>query len=190
MQLHKHQVWKWLRINLLAVVLLGLMVTPAFAATLQLYSIGNSVVTGKTFTTFTHTGENPIFTGSASANTQVSIALNAATNRITSDSSGAWVFTPTTLLAGTHDVLITAGTESKSFTLTIASAAAAASPTATLTPTKAASTSTPTTLPVSGGEHLTWIMVVIGTVLLGLGMMGWSVAATAAPVEQPTEQND
>lgn len=178
-----YQIFKWLRINTLALVLLSLTAAPAFAATLQLYSIGNSVVTGKTFTTFTHTGENPTFTGSASANTQVSIALNAATNRVTSDSTGAWVFRPTTLLAGTHDVLISAGSESKAFSLTIASAAATASPTATIAPTKAATVSTPTTLPVSGGEHLTWMLVMAGMVLLGLGMMGWSVAGTVATTQ-------
>ena len=184
-----YQFFKWLRINALVMVLLSLTAAPAFAATLQLYSIGNSVVTGKTFTTFTHTGENPTFTGSASANTQVSIALNAATNRVTADSSGAWVFTPTTLLVGTHDVLITSGSETKSFSLSISSASAVASPTATIAPTKAATTSTPTTLPVSGGEHLTWMMIVAGIVMLGLGMMGWSVAATSAPT-QNTELDD
>jgi hypothetical protein len=182
-----YQLFKWLRINALAVVLLSLTATPAFAATLQLYSIGNSVVTGKTFTTFTHTGENPTFTGSASANTQINIALNAATNKVTSDDSGAWVFTPTTLLAGAHDVVISAGTETKSFTLTIASVSATVTP--TIAPTKAATVSTPTTLPVSGGESLTWMMVLAGVMMLGLGMMGWSVAASAAPVETMEEHD-
>jgi hypothetical protein len=182
-----YQFFKWLRINVVAMVLLGLTVTPAFAATLQLYSIGNSVVTGKTFTTFAHTGLNPVFTGSASANTQVNIALNAATNKVTSDDSGAWVFTPTTLVAGVHEVVISSGTETKSFSLTISSASATVTP--TITPTRAATASTPTTLPVSGGEDLTWMMVIGGTLMLGLGLMGWSVSATPARVETVEEHD-
>lgn len=180
--------FKWLHIQVVALVLMSLTTAPVFAATLQLHSIGSSSVTGKTFTTFTHTGENPVFVGSASANTQVNIALNAATNKVTSDDSGAWVFTPTTLKVGAHEVVISSGTETKSFSLTIASSSSSTA-TPTATPTKASAATAPATLPVSGGEGLTWMLAVGGVLLLGLGMMGWSVSA--ATVTAPsTEEHD
>lgn len=178
------QVGKWLRAQALALVLMTLTVSPAFAATLQLYSIGNSVTTGKTFTTFSYAGENPIFVGSASAKAQVNIALNAATNKVTADDSGAWVFTPTTLLVGSHEVVISSGTETKSFTLNISSASATITPTATPT-VRPTTTSTAAALPVTGGEGFTWMIVLAGVMMLGLGMMGWSIIA---PV-QATQTN-
>jgi hypothetical protein len=180
--------------SLMVVLGLAVLSQPIKAAVLQLTSIGNSLVPTTAFTTWTYVGENPVFVGKASAAAQVTILLNSATNRVTADSLGDWVFTPTTLLVGTHSVTISSGSESKAFSLVIASDSAGTTGSASATPTPTGSASAGVggaeTLPQSGGMGLTLMVTIFGMAVLGLGLMGWSSIQAASLIRQSELNED
>ncbi len=170
------------------VLSLALLSQPIKAATLQLTSIGEILVPTTAFTTWTHEGENPVFVGKATASAQVTILLNSASSQVTADSVGGWIFTPTTLLEGTHSVTISSNSESKAFNLIIASDSASATGTTSTTPTPTSSASAGVggaeTLPQAGGFDLTLMTIIFGLAVAGLGLMGWSSIQAARLTKQ------
>jgi hypothetical protein len=148
---------------------------PVQAATLQLNSIGSSVTTGKTFSTWTYTRENPVFMGTAGPSATVTVTLNSAANTVTADAAGAWTFTPTTLLEGSHTVAIASDAETINFTLVISPTGSSSTTASDSTATgSTASDSAATDLPVTGGLSTTLFLVIAGLASIGLGLASWA----------------
>jgi hypothetical protein len=135
---------------------------------LTLESIGVTTVGGKSISSWYYQGFNPVFTGTADPSAAVTVSIDGVEASTTSDESGAWSYTPTTLTeVQLYPVVITSGTQSLSFNLDITGSGGTAS---TTTTTKGGldddGLALPDELPLSGSLGLTLAMVVTG-----LGMM-------------------
>jgi hypothetical protein len=129
------------------------------AAGLQLTSIGTLNISGKTNTEYWYAKVNPKLTGQADPSSIVSIIIDTSSYSASASATGAWSYTPTTLTTGDHDVSLTSGVDSLSFTLHIGSAAPTATP-----------SSSPKTLPVTGALSNTLLLLGLGAGLVILGV--------------------
>lgn len=158
-----------------------------FASEFALNTIGGVAVSSQTITEWSHATTNPSFRGTAPANASVTIKIDDLSNTVTADSSGDWVFYPTSLKVGEYQVSISSGAKQIKFILTIGStnSSVANSPTPTANSTlqedEYASDSTtlttkgglPEKLPRSGSFETTLAILAFGLVSLGLGMIAW-----------------
>ncbi len=131
-------------------VFLFLGVQQVKAATLTLTSIGSSDTTGQTFTSWTYTDINPLFTGTATPSSTVTITIAGAPSSTTSGETGVWTYQPTTITEeGSYQIAITSGSENIQFILTIDDGVAT---TTTKGATEAGGVELPETLPQSGSN--------------------------------------
>ena len=93
--------------------------TLTFASGFQLKSIGAMSVTGAVSSEWWYTSANPILSGVATADSQVTINIDGVDQTATTDSAGNWAITTTTLTDGDHTVSLTSSAGSQSFTLHI-----------------------------------------------------------------------
>lgn len=111
-----------LPVSLLLAFFLGILTFGgAFAASLSLTYIGTVATSGASYSHWWYTVANPTLKGLADPGSTVTVTIDGAANTATTDSSGAWSYTPTTLTVGDRHVVITAGGNTISFTLTIGS---------------------------------------------------------------------
>jgi len=153
--------------------LLSIGVMKVLAATLTLQEIGASTVGGRRISSWTYTGMNPVFSGTADPDATVSVTIASETPAtVTADATGNWSYIPTTLATeGSYQVTIVSGDQTISFMLTIGSYAGYSSTTAT----DSAVTGTtkgglPDTLPVSGSLENTITLMVTGLGLIAIGL--------------------
>ena len=162
--------------GILVVTILGLVsinATRVLAATLTLQEIGASTVGGQSISSWTYTGMNPVFSGTADPDASVSITIaSEAPTSVTADATGNWSYTPTTLnTEGSYQVTIVSGDQTISFMLTIGPYAGYSSTTAT----DSAVTGTtkggmPDTLPVTGSFTDTLKLIAAGLGLIAVGL--------------------
>ena len=95
---------------ILAGFFLFFVVQQVHAATLTLDKIGVSDVAGRTFSTWTYYGPNPLLTGNASPSSTVTVTIQGAAATTTSATTGAWSYQPTTMTAdGADPITIASG---------------------------------------------------------------------------------
>lgn len=146
------------------VLLLSLFHTATILA-VTLDTIGSSATTnGDPGSTWYYTSENPLLTGTAAANSSVTVAIDGTDYPVTADASGNWSLVPTTLTDGAHSVTVTGDGQTLSFTLNIGQSV----PTQSSTPSAQASGSA-TTLPVSGTLENTLFLFGAGSIFVGGG---------------------
>lgn len=101
----------------IAFLLLALgFISYTFSASLGLTHIGVLDISGTNWTEVWYTGTNFVLKGTADANASVSVKINDDTSTATADSSGNWSLS-TTMGSGDHTVVITSGSESKTYTI-------------------------------------------------------------------------
>jgi len=162
-----------------------------FAATLQLISAGGTSI-GVLITVNT-TDTTPTLIGTASPEATVDITIDDLTVAVLADANGDWSYTPITALSsGAHGLALASNLETLNYILQITSEDSST----TTTTTTSSSTTTTTggiggatesssaTLPVSGGVESTFLMVVGGIFLMGLGL----VTQQMVPAVQESEE--
>lgn len=111
------------RINFFIVFIILFFVfatTKVSAANFALTSIGNSTITSQTIKSWSYAGLRPTFRGTTNPSGAVTVTIDSSSLQVYADSSGNWVFTPTSdLTASNHNVSITNGTNTLSFTLSL-----------------------------------------------------------------------
>jgi hypothetical protein len=160
-----------------------------FAATLQLTSAGGTSV--GVLITINTTDTTPTLVGTASPEATVDITIDDLTVAVLADANGDWSYTPITALsADSHGLALASNLETLNYILQISGDSS------TTTTTTSSSTTTTTggiggatesssaTLPVSGGVESTFIMVVGGIFLMGLGL----VTQQMVPAVQESEE--
>jgi hypothetical protein len=162
-----------------------------FAATLQLISAGGTDI-GVLITVNT-TDTTPTLIGKASPEATVDITIDDLTVAVLADASGDWSYTPITALSDdSHGLALASNLETLNYILIVDSGS---SSTTTTTTTSSSSTTTTggiggatesssATLPVSGGVESTFLMVVGGIFLMGLGL----VTQQMVPAVQESEE--
>lgn len=147
------------------------------AATLTLTSVGGTEV-GVLITVATD-DTTPTLIGTASPEATVDITIDDLTVAVLADDAGGWSYTPSTALTvETHSLELASNLESLQYILIIngdgSESTTSTTTTTTTTTTNSgiggATESSGTTLPVSGGVENTFLMVVGGLFLMGLGL--------------------
>jgi hypothetical protein len=105
-------------ITLLLVLTLAIPLT-VFAVTFTLDSIGTLSTEGNRYTEWWYSGENPVLAGTSTAGTEVTVSIDEEASSVTTAEDGTWSYTPTTLVDGTHDVVISTDEDSYAFSLRI-----------------------------------------------------------------------
>ena len=148
----------------LSVALVGVSLffgTTAHAQSLEVTSIGG-IETGGTITTWTHEGYNPLFVGTASPSSAITIDIDSVVVSTASAADGSWLFKPTTLsTVGSYEVAVSQGSDSILFTLAIAQACSKSS---TTTSTSSSTVTMPDELLQTGSDDL--LLLVAGGLFL------------------------
>ena len=176
------KIYKWAAALIIGLTFILQTSLAQAATTLKVTQIGASTPPAS-FTTWTYTSVNPVILGTAAPNAQVKVSLNDAISTLTANATGEWSFAPVTLIAGTHQVVITSGTETLSFSLTIAPTGSAlvtptATPAATTTSSSSAgrgggssmATGSAKTLPTTGTKEYLLGLIGFGALLATLGV--------------------
>lgn len=148
---------KFYPVKVLSFLFISFLFIPSFSysASLSLNKIGSLDLGGNNYTEWWYTGENPIFYGSASPNSEVSVKIGDSTYKVNSDDQGNWSY-PAQILKGDYQILITQGNESITFTLHLGQ-------------NLPASTSSPTeesTVPATGSNQIVSMAMGVGVLLL------------------------
>lgn len=153
----------------IGIVFLAAAVTVS-AASLAVTKIG-STTTPASFTQWTYTAANPTLEGTATASATVNIKIADQDFSTTANTTGTWMYTPTTLgQTGSYPVVITSGSETKSFTLNISlSSTSSSSTTSTASATTKGGVEYPDTLPQTGVFSTTLLLVLGGITFIGAG---------------------
>lgn len=88
------------------------------AAGFQLTAIGGLDMTGVTYDQIWYTSGSVTFTGTSTAGSEVTAAIDGTSETVTADGAGNWSYS-TTLADGDHSVSFSSDAGSKSLTLTI-----------------------------------------------------------------------
>jgi len=163
------------RITLICVFFIALTMSNVHSvwATAQLTKIGTSAITTESIKQWSYTSENPVLQGTTGPSAVVTIVIDSQTFTTTADIDGDWTYTPTTLTNGSHQVTISEGTTTMTFTLTI-SPDTVATESATKGGVTPVATSSgivyPTTLPQSGMDSTPLMLLGGSCILVGAGM--------------------
>ncbi|OGJ37616.1 MAG: hypothetical protein A2383_02925 [Candidatus Pacebacteria bacterium RIFOXYB1_FULL_39_46] len=164
---------KLVQILIVFVFALIISVNAVSAASLAVTSIGG-VATSGTLTSFTTTDTTPTIIGTASNDATIDITIDDLIVAATADSTGNWSYTPT-LEAGAHAVEIASNLETISFTLTVNDGTTTTTSTSS---TESSTTTTSTTssgLPTAGAVENTFLVIVLGMFLIGLGVVAHQI---------------
>lgn len=133
-----------------------------FAGTFNIKSIGGADTDGKQISHWWVTSLQPVFRGEAVPGANVSVTIDGTALQVTADSSGDWVFTPVSALsAGDHSVIASSEGSNISFTLTTGRENV---------DWAAVEKGTAEALPTVGVVSPTFMMLVFGVVLAGIGV--------------------
>lgn len=88
-----------------------------YAGTLTLDQIGALSTNGKMYSEWWYTGTNPVLSGKDSSNSKITITIDNVSYNVKADSSGNWLYSPTTISSGDHKISIVSGGGNISFTL-------------------------------------------------------------------------
>lgn len=89
------------------------------AAGFQLKAIGALDVTGTMSSEWWYTSANPVLSGTADPESEVTVTINGQEYQVTADGLGSWSYVPEGLTEGSHEISLTAAAGSQSFTLNI-----------------------------------------------------------------------
>ncbi len=183
---------------LISVTLLFVAKGLVVAATLSVTSVGGTTVGSSVNVNTTDT--TPTIIGVASPEATVDISIDDLTVAVLADASGNWSYTPLTALAdGAHMLGVASNLETLNYVILVDSGTSESTSSTTTTTTTTtygiggATESTQTTLPVAGGIENTFLMVVGGLFLMGLGLVSQQLLPTIQEpkeitVEEPTQQ--
>lgn len=90
----------------------------AVAGGFNLKSIGKVDTSGRELSQWWYSGSQPVFVGEATSGASVSVSIDESEGTATADESGNWSFTSGALNDGDHQVVLTSGGSTISFTLT------------------------------------------------------------------------
>ncbi len=174
------------------------MASSVVAATLQLSTVSGKAV-GQTVNINT-TDTTPTLVGVASPEATVDISLDDLTVAVLADINGDWTYTPITALDdGTHDLSLASNLETLNYVLVVDTGTSESTTTTTTTTTVAdfvgvggatESSSTTTTLPVSGGLTNTFLMMMGGLFLIGLGLVTQQFSPAINEIEETSFEPD
>jgi len=182
-----------LAVFLTSLVLFLLTKAAVFAATLQVTSIGGTE-TGALVSVNT-TDTTPTIVGVASPEASVDISIDDLTVAVLADANGDWSYTPITALdSGAHTLAVASNLELLNYIILVDSGDSTSTSSTTTTTTTTTTTlgvggateSTDTTLPVSGGVENTFLMLVGGLFLMGLGLVSQQVLPIIHESEEMT----
>lgn len=91
------------------------------ASGFNLQSIGGLDTSGKQISHWWYTGLQPTFKGEAPPDSTITIVIDEVSETVNSDSTGSWIYTPTTLSSGDHNIRIENNENKITFTLTLGS---------------------------------------------------------------------
>jgi len=135
------------------------------AVDFQITYIGTLATEGKNYSQWWYSGTQPTLKGTGTAGASVEIKIDETTGTTTVGEDGLWSFTPTTTLTeGDHQVTLTSGAETLSFTLTIGQQPSIASQ--ETTPAAEATSS----LPVAGNLNYTLAILILSGAFLFSGV--------------------
>lgn len=104
---------------LISIVFLFTFSTNILAGGFSLESIGALDLQGTTYSHYWYTGTNATLSGTAPANSAVTIGVDGTSSSLTADASGSWSH-PLSLTAGDHTIALSAASVTPyTFTLTI-----------------------------------------------------------------------
>lgn len=163
----------------------------ALVAALTLDKIGSTTVTGN-ISSWTYTGTNPIFSGTTDPSASVSISINGSAQSVTADGAGSWSFQPTTLsTAGSYPIIITSGSETKSFTLAIGTTSTTSTDTTTTTTsTTSGQPALPDELPQTGTAQETVLLLAGGFGLMSAGVLFYWKVVPKLLFDESSEVSD
>ncbi|NCN45386.1 MAG: hypothetical protein COU63_01530 [Candidatus Pacebacteria bacterium CG10_big_fil_rev_8_21_14_0_10_36_11] len=180
--------FRYLRIAILFLVILFSVKAVAMAATLQLISAGGTSVGA--LISISTTDTTPTLIGKASPDATIDITIDDLTVAVLADSAGDWSYTPiTALTASAHPLKLASNLESLDYILLINSTTTTSTSSTTTTTTTGvggATESSTATLPATGGVANTFLMVMAGMFLIGLGV----VTQQVLPVSNLPEEID
>ena len=130
------------------------------ASGFNLKSIGGVDTSGKATGHWWYTSNNPLFVGDALPTVAVDVSIDGVTATAPTSSDGTWQYQPTTLSDGDHQVVLTSGGSTISFTLTIGSANVN---------WDSVNKGTGEALPATGNMEMTWLLIITGLAGIGLG---------------------
>ena len=145
-------------------LLFFLLITPAFAADLQLTYIGSMATNGKTYSQWWYSGSNPSLSGTSLPSSTVDITVDGTKESTNTDSSGNWVYNSALLATGNHIVEIADSQKAIRFTLHSGQTMDKTSS------QEASSSSQRVQMPVSGGLLPTMITAMLGITTFGTGL--------------------
>lgn len=164
-------------IKIAMVSLAFLLMTNSYilAATLELISAGGTTVGA--LISISTTDSTPTLVGKASPDATVDITINDLTVAVLADTDGDWTYTPISgLTDAAHTLKIASNLETLDYILLVDSGTSDTTTTTTTTTTTdvgtgGATESSSATLPVSGGVENTFLMIVGGLFLMGMGIV-------------------
>lgn len=104
-------------------VLVGLLIgfsrNEVLASGFNLTSIGSVDTSGRQISHWWYSGSTPVLTGEAPSGSTVTISIDGSEGTVVADGNNDWTYSPGTLSAGDHNVVITNNGSTISFTLTM-----------------------------------------------------------------------
>lgn len=104
-------------------VLIGLLIgfsrNEVLASGFNLTSIGSVDTSGRQISHWWYSGSTPVLTGEAPSGSTVTISVDGSEGTVVADENNDWTYSPGTLSAGDHNVVITNNGSTISFTLTM-----------------------------------------------------------------------
>ncbi len=137
----------------------------AFASSLQLTRIGSMDTTGGSYNQWWYTGTNPSLQGMSLPNSSITVTIDGVGNVVTSDESGYWIYSGSSLDMGDHEIIISDGTDTISFTLHTGQ-----NMDNTETVTAYTEEYEEVEMPVSGNGTITILTALFGLLLMWLGL--------------------
>jgi len=141
-------------------------INSCFAGGFNIKSIGGVDTGGQMVTKFWHTSLQPTLRGEAMPGADVTVTIDSTSLVIAADSSGDWVFTPSGLAGGEHQIMLVSGGSTINFTLVLGNENV---------DWTAAGSGPAETLPTVGTIWPTFLTIFTGIGLLGIGGKIWSV---------------
>ncbi len=110
---------KKLEIVLFVVIMSLWATTEIWAGGFNLQSIGSVNTSGRQISHWWYTGSVATMKGEATAGETITISIDGTEDTTTADSDGNWTYVPAVLEDGDHEVTLTSGGSTISFTLTM-----------------------------------------------------------------------
>jgi hypothetical protein len=101
----------------LLTLLVTLNFSLAFGATFTLDKIGALATAGSRYSEWWYTGVSPVLSGTSTAGTEVTVAVDDASSKVTTGSDGTWSYALSNLTTGDYSIAISVDDDSYDFTL-------------------------------------------------------------------------